>query len=125
MGTTSGSGRMAGFIKTTTGLTGLAVDINAPTRLKTLYSGILKACASMPQGYAYRRHTEQLVSERLNVVNTETDVLKVENKINAGQIEELVLQAERELALAKNMLAWKAWEPLVGEAPKNQWKWPV
>jgi len=35
------------------------------------------------------------------------------------------LQAEREFHLAKNMLIWKTWEPLIEEAPKNQWKWPV
>ena len=36
-----------------------------------------------------------------------------------------VLQAERELLLSRKMLQWRAWEPLIAEAPQNQWKWPV
>jgi len=67
----------------------------------------------------------QLVTEeRLNVVKTEPNVQKLEEKINCGQIEELVIQGERELALARAMLHWRPWEPLVEEAPPNQWKWP-
>ena len=35
------------------------------------------------------------------------------------------LQAENEVALARLMLETRAWEPLVNEAPPNQWKWPM
>ncbi|XP_052093159.1 NADH dehydrogenase [ubiquinone] 1 alpha subcomplex subunit 5-like [Mytilus californianus] len=116
---------MAGYLKKSTGLTGLAVDPLSARKLGIIYKDILKICGAMPQSYSYRQHTEQLVKDRLNVVQAESDMMQAENKINGGQMEELVLQAERELSLAKNMVAWKAWEPLVEEAPKNQWKWPV
>lgn len=59
------------------------------------------------------------------MVKSEPNVEKLETKINGGQVEELILQAERELNLARRMVEWRAWEPLVKEAPPNQWKWPI
>jgi len=81
--------------------------------------------------YFNATHTERvsslfqlLTEERLNIVKTEPDVLKLEEKINCGQVEELIIQGQRELALARAMLQWRPWEPLIEEAPLNQWKWP-
>nr|XP_061809664.1 NADH dehydrogenase [ubiquinone] 1 alpha subcomplex subunit 5-like isoform X3 [Nerophis lumbriciformis] len=77
---------MAGLLKKTTGLVGLAVSHNP---------------------------------------HEETDVEKLEKKINGGQIEEVIFQAECELALSRKMAEWKSWEPLIEEPPPNQWKWPI
>ncbi|KAG1655365.1 NADH dehydrogenase [ubiquinone] 1 alpha subcomplex subunit 5 [Nymphon striatum] len=49
----------------------------------------------------------------------------VENKINSGTMEELIVQAENELLLSRKIIAWKAWEPLSQQPPLNQWKWPL
>lgn len=85
-------------------------------RLTILYSKILGSLQTMPQDAAYRRYTEQLVNDRLNHVKTvraaavglppslrcwnpdtacsqEPDVQKLEQKINCGQIEEVIFQA--------------------------------
>ena len=62
---------------------------------------------------------------RLAAVSAGADVAKLEQKINCGQIEEVIKQAERELALARNMVKWKPWEPLVDSTPADQWKCPL
>ncbi|XP_062238573.1 NADH dehydrogenase [ubiquinone] 1 alpha subcomplex subunit 5 [Platichthys flesus] len=116
---------MAGLVKKTTGLVGLAVSLNPHERLRILYSKILASVQTMPQDAAYRKYTEQLVSERYDHVKTEPDVEKLEKKINCGQIEEVIFQAECELSLSRKMSEWKPWEPLTEEPPTNQWKWPI
>lgn len=79
----------------------------------------------MPSEYEYRKQTEKLINDRLKHIETANDIPELEKKINCGQIEEVVIQASRELSLANKMLVWKCWEPLIEEAPKNQWKWPI
>lgn len=79
----------------------------------------------MPESAAYRRYTEQLVRERLALVEAEKDPASLETKIGAGQLEQVIRQAENELVLARRMVNWKPWEPLVAQAPPGQWKWPV
>ena len=77
---------MAGLLKKTTGLVGLAV---------------------------------------CDTPHEEPDVKKLEALLQGGEVEEVILQAEKELSLARKMLKWKPWEPLVEEPPANQWKWPI
>ncbi|KAJ0012377.1 hypothetical protein NQD34_016711 [Periophthalmus magnuspinnatus] len=116
---------MAGVLKKTTGLVGLAVSQNPHERLRILYSKILASLQTIPKDAAYRKYTEQLVNNRLHHVKTEPDIEKLEQKISCGQIEEVIFQAECELNLSRKMSEWKAWEPLVEEPPPNQWKWPI
>uniref|UniRef100_A0A0B8RU91 NADH dehydrogenase [ubiquinone] 1 alpha subcomplex subunit 5 n=1 Tax=Philothamnus irregularis TaxID=1899461 RepID=A0A0B8RU91_9SAUR len=116
---------MAGVLKKTTGLVGLAVCHNPHERLKILYTKILGILESMPPDAAYRKYTEKLTNERFDIVKAEPNVQRLENKLNSGQLEEVILQAEYELSLAKKMLKYRPWEPLVEEPPENQWKWPV
>uniref|UniRef100_UPI001E1B1A05 NADH dehydrogenase [ubiquinone] 1 alpha subcomplex subunit 5-like n=1 Tax=Jaculus jaculus TaxID=51337 RepID=UPI001E1B1A05 len=52
------------------------------------------------------------------------DVKKLEDQLQGGQIE-VILQAEKELSLARKLLQWKPWEPLVEKPPAKQWKWPI
>ncbi|XP_066157237.1 NADH dehydrogenase [ubiquinone] 1 alpha subcomplex subunit 5 [Euwallacea fornicatus] len=111
-------------LKTTTGLTGLAVSKHPHQILGTLYGKILRTLQKMPESATYRKHTEAIIKERGDVLHTTPAVEEVERKINCGQIEELIVQAENELQLARKMLMWKPWEPLAKVAPPNQWSWP-
>ncbi|XP_077194478.1 NADH dehydrogenase [ubiquinone] 1 alpha subcomplex subunit 5 isoform X1 [Paroedura picta] len=116
---------MAGVLKKTTGLVGLAVSEAPHDRLRILYTKIITTLQSVPRDAAYRIYTEKIVNERFGLVKTEPNVQKLENKINCGQIEEVILQAENELSLARKMVQWRPWEPLVEEPPADQWKWPI
>ncbi|XP_047421346.1 NADH dehydrogenase [ubiquinone] 1 alpha subcomplex subunit 5-like [Sciurus carolinensis] len=53
------------------------------------------------------------------------DVKKLEDQLQLGQIEEVILQAENELSLAIKMPPWKPGEPLEEEPSANQWKWSI
>ncbi|XDB49582.1 hypothetical protein ABFV05_003198 [Capra hircus] len=116
---------MAGLLKKTTGLVGLAVCETPHERLKILYTKILDVLGHIPKNAAYRKYTEQITNEKLNIVKAEPDVKKLEEQLQGGQIEEVILQAENELSLARKMIQWKPWEPLVEEPPASQWKWPI
>ena len=62
---------------------------------------------SIPKNAAYRKYTEQITNEKLSVVKAEPDVKKLEEWLQGGQIEEVILQAENELSLARKMIQWK------------------
>ncbi|MRA75746.1 hypothetical protein GH890_30300, partial [Bacillus thuringiensis] len=92
---------MAGLLKKTTGLTGLAVLPNPHKNLMVVYDKILRTLKKMPADTAYRRHTEVIIQERLGHVKAEPNIAKLEARIQGGQIEEVLLQAEKELSLAR------------------------
>ncbi|XP_032668044.1 NADH dehydrogenase [ubiquinone] 1 alpha subcomplex subunit 5 [Odontomachus brunneus] len=115
---------MAGVLKKTTRLTGLVVSKTPHQDIIPVYNRILKLLDKFPENYTYRTETEKLVKYRLSVVESNKDVQTIEEKIDCGQFEELVIQAKNELSLAQQMLEWKAWENLMQEAPPNQWTWP-
>merc|ERR1712071_71666 len=106
--------------KLTTGLTGLAVAQNPQHTLSVLYAKTLRSLQKLPSDAAYLRYTEQVIKERAAAVAEETDVTKLEKRINCGQVEELIVQAENELILCSKMEVWKPWEPLIREPAANQ-----
>jgi len=118
--------RIAGTVlKKATGLTGLSVAPNPHHTLGVLYGKTLRALEKFPPTSAYRKYTEQIISEKQALVKSEPDIFALEKKIGNGQIEEVIMQAENELMLCRKMLEWKAWEPLRTQPPPNQWKWPL
>ena len=69
---------MAGLLKKTTGLVGLAVCETPHERLKILYTKILDVLGHIPKNAAYRKYTEQITNEKLSMVKAEPDVKKLE-----------------------------------------------
>ena len=61
---------MSKAAKLTTGLTRLAVAKNPHHVLGVFYSKSLRALAKMPTDYAYRKHTEQIILERAEMVKS-------------------------------------------------------
>ncbi|KAI5693329.1 hypothetical protein M8J75_013903 [Diaphorina citri] len=111
-------------VKRTTGLTGLAVSNDPKHSLTVLYNKILRVLAKMPDDAAYKKYTKEIVDTRIKVVQQAKSIDEMETKIKSGQIEEVIIQAENELLLARKILNWKPWEPLLKTSPPQQWVWP-
>ncbi|KAF9958987.1 ndufa5, NADH-ubiquinone oxidoreductase subunit [Mortierella alpina] len=109
--------------KKSTGIYGLPVHPDPRPQLITLYNDTLKTLEKFPEHAVYRQATAALTNHRLSVVEGTEDINKIEESIDAGQIEEVVVQAVEELKLAGKMLEWKPWEPLETPAPKDQWNY--
>ncbi|XP_033183092.1 NADH dehydrogenase (ubiquinone) subunit ND-13B [Bombus vancouverensis nearcticus] len=115
---------MSGALKKSTNLTGLAVSVSPRVELRVLYERILRLVNQMPQDYIYRKSIESLIKERTDIISQNESVPAIEEKINQGQIEELIIHAKNELNLVQNMFEYKPWESLMEKAPLHQWTWP-
>ncbi|KAF9999753.1 hypothetical protein BGZ65_004940 [Modicella reniformis] len=109
--------------KTTTGVYGLPVHPDPRPHLITIYNDTLKTLEKFPTHAVYRQATAALTNHRLSVVQGTEDISNIEQTLDAGQIEEVVVQAVDELKLANKMLEWKVWESLETPAPKDQWNY--
>lgn len=70
---------MAGVLKKTTGLVGLAVSESPHKRLRILYTKILDVLEQIPKNAAYRKYTEQITHEKLDMVKAETEVKRLKD----------------------------------------------
>ncbi|XP_002157738.1 NADH dehydrogenase [ubiquinone] 1 alpha subcomplex subunit 5 [Hydra vulgaris] len=107
--------------KVATQLVGISVSKTPRKTLVDLYSQTLSILGSMPASSVYRLQTEEITRKRLETVQNEENVILIEEKINCGQIEEVIIQAKDELSLAEKIIEFKPWEPLNEVAPPGQW----
>ncbi|KAH7491547.1 hypothetical protein PRIC1_003042 [Phytophthora ramorum] len=108
--------RMA-VTKTSTGLVGLKVNPNARQDLIKIYRRTLEEVKILPpEAKNYRKVVEQITNFRLNVVESNEDEDVIERKINCGQLEELIEQAEDELSIFPVYIEHKLWESPVEAA---------
>lgn len=89
------------------------------------YNTTLEALKRIPPTAAYRQATEAFTQQRLSIVESTENVEEIEAKINVGQIEEIIMQAEDELKLVGKIEEWKAWEPLETPPVEGQWVYPT
>lgn len=111
--------------KQSTELTGLPVHPTPLTALDSSYQKTLSFLDTLPSESVYRQATHALTTARYDALRQvqqrnsealqsadaekhELVIKKLEDAIDAGQIEEVVLQADDELKLAAKMLEWRS-----------------
>lgn len=111
-------------LKTSTGITGLAVHPNPLPELARTYESTLSILSTIPQTSVYRQGTEALTRHKLTIVQTaKGDIRTAESKLNEGQIEESLDIASDELDLARKMAEWKAYATCcyISSSPTDHW----
>lgn len=100
--------------KHTTGITGLAVEPNAKPILLDIYAKTLSALEGVPSTAEYRKTVEALTKERMAVVQGTDDLTVIESTIAAGQVEQLIQQAQDELGLIPRLVSARAFDAYDG-----------
>ena len=98
----------------TTGIVGLQVQPDARAILTGLYTKTLSALEALPADSAYRRQVQEMTAERLSIVKGNEDLMKIEEAIGAGQVEQVIQQAEDELGLIPALAADDVFAPYNG-----------
>lgn len=95
--------------KVTTNLVGLEVVPNAPEVLTELYTKILEEVKILPASAEYRINVEKLSKYRLKVVSEKAEIDAIESEVGL-QVEEMIVEVQKELKLIPQMAEWKPWE---------------
>lgn len=105
-----------------TGIAGLYQHPNPRPALCSLYKYTLNYLnENFPKDSVYRQSVESMTRNRLKIVEDNEINEVIESKIGGGLIEEIVVQANDELTLAKELSKLKVWEPLEEEPLEDQW----
>lgn len=118
----------SGRLKQSTNITGLAIQSSPLSDLTSTYNKTLSILTSLPEESVYRQATQALIQHRNSVVEQfnlpsttstpsldnndflnkhEEAISRVEQELDAGQIEEVLVQAKDELELATKMIDWQ------------------
>lgn len=105
-----------------TGLAGVLTHPNPRPVLIEIYKSTLNYLDDQfPAESVYKKSTSNFTKKRLEIVEEHQEIDKIESAIGNGLIEELLIQANDELELAKKMVQWKAWEELEEKPLEDQW----
>eukprot|EP00735_Rhodelphis_limneticus_P003163 TRINITY_DN1446_c0_g1::TRINITY_DN1446_c0_g1_i1::g.27114::m.27114 TRINITY_DN1446_c0_g1::TRINITY_DN1446_c0_g1_i1::g.27114 ORF type:complete len:158 (-),score=8.43,sp/Q9FLX7/NDUA5_ARATH/33.62/2e-15,ETC_C1_NDUFA5/PF04716.9/3.7e-08,ETC_C1_NDUFA5/PF04716.9/3.8e+03 TRINITY_DN1446_c0_g1_i1:191-664(-) len=108
-------------IKLTTGLTGYPIIPDAREQLIHRYRLILGKLntSTIPKDTVYRQRVEKLASRNLSILlHSDLNDDQCEEKINMGQLEELIQLARNEEGLIGDMEKWRPWEVKAGHQIK-------
>ena len=67
--------------------------------------------------------TERIINKKLNYLKSEPDREKLEILLGV-QLEEAIIDAQREVVLSRTLKQYQPWQSLVGDAPPSQLDWP-
>lgn len=96
-------------IRSSTGLTGLAVHRDPLPELAKTYESTLGLLTTIPTTSVYRQGVEALTRNKLKIIQEGNgDVAAVEKKLDEGLIEQALDVAKDELSLVSKMIEWKA-----------------
>lgn len=105
-----------------TGLTGLYQHPNPRPALISLYKYTLNVLdKEFPADSVYKQSVETMTKNRLKIVEENEITEKIENQIGGGLIEEIIIQANDELNLARELAKLKVWEELEEKPLEDQW----
>jgi NADH dehydrogenase (ubiquinone) 1 alpha subcomplex subunit 5 len=95
-------------LKSSTGITGLAVHPDPLPALASTYKSTLSLLQSLPETSVYRQATEAITKHRLSLVESaEGDIVAAE-KSRGGMVETSLEEAKAEEGVAGKMIEWKA-----------------
>lgn len=106
-----------------TGLTGLYQHPNPIPTLTQVYDITLNRLKELPEHSVYRTSVENLTKSRKQIVEESQTREQIEQKMGAGLIEEILIQAGEELELVKKMKENKPWEDLMEHPEPDQWRY--
>ena len=96
-------------VRSSTGLTGLAINPNPLPELTKAYESTLNLLSTIPETSVYRQGVEALTRNKLKIVQeADGNVAAVEKKLDEGLIEQALDVAKDELTLVSKMIEWKA-----------------
>lgn len=107
-----------------TGIDGFPQHPDPRPALLTVYDQTLDLIAAKyPKESVYRQSVENLTAARRKIVSENEITQAIEDKIGAGLIEEILLQAVEEFKLAEELAEHKPWEALEEEPRPGQWEY--
>jgi len=99
------------FQKTTTGIPGYPVVPRSREVLMKLYERYLEEIKILPEGSPYREYMTKFAQHRLDICRSTEDIFEIEDRIGAGQMEELIEETELEFNCIYLMNEHRPWIP--------------